>query len=45
VPILSAISVIFMYFYRKRWKDATRLSGPVPKVDTAAAGPLAPTRS
>ena len=45
VPILSAISVIFMYFYRKRWKDATRLSGPVPKVDSGAAGPLAPTRS
>ncbi|HEY3804608.1 MAG TPA: AI-2E family transporter [Kofleriaceae bacterium] len=45
VPILSAISVIFMYFYRKRWKDAPRPTGPLPPVDSGAAGPLAPTRS
>ncbi len=45
VPILSAISVIFMYFYRKRWKDVPRTSGPLPPVDSGAAGPLAPTRS
>jgi predicted PurR-regulated permease PerM len=46
VPILSAISVIFMYFYRKRWKEAPRTpSGPMPQIDSGAAGPLAPTRS
>ncbi|HEY1813586.1 MAG TPA: AI-2E family transporter [Kofleriaceae bacterium] len=45
VPILSAISVIFMYFYRKRWKDTPRPTGPLPPVDSGAAGPLAPTRS
>jgi predicted PurR-regulated permease PerM len=45
VPILSAISVIFMYFYRKRWKDAPRVTGPLPPVDSGAAGPLAPTKS
>ncbi len=28
VPVLSAIQVVFMYFYRKTWKDAGR-SGPV----------------
>jgi predicted PurR-regulated permease PerM len=43
VPILSAISVIFMYFYRKRWREAPRTTGPIPPVDTAAAP--APTRS
>jgi predicted PurR-regulated permease PerM len=35
VPVLSAISVLFMYFYRKAWKDAPR--SPV----RAAAGPVA----
>ncbi|MDB4954096.1 MAG: hypothetical protein JWO36_1665 [Myxococcales bacterium] len=41
VPLLSAIQVIFMYFYQKRWKDAQRpLSGPLARVDT---GPLPPT--
>jgi predicted PurR-regulated permease PerM len=34
VPVLSAISVLFMYFYRKAWKDAPRppgrgVSGPI----------------
>jgi putative heme transporter len=43
VPILSAISVIFMYFYRKRWREAPRMTGPIPPVDTAAAP--APTKS
>lgn len=47
VPILSAIQVIFMYFYRKRWKDAPRpQTGPLPKPSGGGeAGPLAPTRS
>jgi predicted PurR-regulated permease PerM len=45
VPILSAIQVVFMYFYRKRWKDAPRpQTGPMPK-PSGEAGPLAPTRS
>jgi predicted PurR-regulated permease PerM len=48
VPILSAIQVIFMYFYRKRWKEGPRApSGPLPQIpaDSGSAGPLAPTRS
>jgi predicted PurR-regulated permease PerM len=44
VPILSAIQVVFMYFYRKRWKDAPRpMTGPIPR-PTGEAGPLAPTQ-
>jgi len=35
VPVLSAISVIFMYFYRKTWKDAPRTVG------RGASGPIA----
>jgi len=32
VPILSAIQVVFMYFYRKRWKDVPRpTTGPLPQ--------------
>jgi predicted PurR-regulated permease PerM len=46
VPVLSAISVVFMYFYRKAWKDSSRPSGrgstgPLAKTET---GPLSPTR-
>lgn len=44
VPILSAIQVVFMYLYRKTWKDSPRrgeLSGPI-RTET---GPLPPTRS
>ena len=44
VPILSAIQVVFMYLYRKRWKDAPRpQTGPMPK-PSGEAGPLAPTQ-
>jgi len=44
VPILSATQVVFMYFYRKRWKDAPRpTTGPLPR-PSGDAGPLAPTR-
>ena len=44
VPILSAVQVVFMYFYRKRWKDVPRpQTGPMPK-PSGEAGPLAPTR-
>ena len=40
VPLLSAIQVIFMYFYRKRWKE------PVPVVAIAPTpAPLATTKS
>jgi len=43
VPILSAIQVVFMYFYRKRWKDAPRpQTGPMPQ-PPGTASPLAPT--
>jgi predicted PurR-regulated permease PerM len=40
VPVLSAISVVFMYLYRKTWKDASRLPGrggigPLAKPDAA----------
>jgi predicted PurR-regulated permease PerM len=44
VPILSAIQVVFMYFYRKRWKDAPR-SGTGPLQKHTGDPPLAPTRS
>jgi len=48
VPVLSAISVIFMYFYRKAWKDAPRTpgrggTGPITRPPEAA--PLPTTRS
>lgn len=48
VPVLSAISVVFMYLYRKAWKDAPRTpgrggSGPLAKPpDPAAVAPLPP---
>ena len=43
VPVLSATSVIFMYFYKKAWKDAPRgsgargLSGPIARPPEPAA--------
>ena len=42
VPILSAIQVVFMYFYRKTWKDPARRaeSGPIKPIQ-----PPVPTRS
>ncbi len=36
VPVLSAISVVFMYLYRKAWKDAPRTPGR-----GGGSGPLA----
>jgi predicted PurR-regulated permease PerM len=45
VPILSAISVLFMYFYRKTWKDPPRVPGRAVSGPVAAppdATPLAP---
>jgi predicted PurR-regulated permease PerM len=48
VPVLSAISVVFMYLYRKTWKDAPRTPGRTstgPLGKPAEAPPLAPTRS
>jgi len=45
VPVLSAISVVFMYFYRKAWKDAprqpVRTTGPIAKPET---GPIKASR-
>ena len=48
VPVLSAISVVFMYFYRKTWKDTPRppgrgTTGPIPR--PPETGPLATTRT
>jgi predicted PurR-regulated permease PerM len=43
VPILSAIQVVFMYLYRKRWKDAPR-TGPLAKLPEPAA-PLPTTKT
>lgn len=49
VPILSAIQVLFMFFYRKTWKkDIGGQTGPIPTTPGGPAGPpapLAPTRS
>ncbi|MEO8844125.1 MAG: AI-2E family transporter [Kofleriaceae bacterium] len=44
VPLLSAIQVIFMYFYRKRWKET---AAPTPLVipPAAPAEPLPATKS
>lgn len=43
VPVLSATSVLFMFLYRKAWKDAQRtgrgMTGPLPKM-MEATGPL-----
>jgi predicted PurR-regulated permease PerM len=46
VPILSAIQVVFMYFYRKTWKDPARRgeTGPIARVKLET-GPLPPTKS
>jgi predicted PurR-regulated permease PerM len=43
VPILSAIQVVFMYLYRKRWKDTPR-TGPIPR-QTDPALPLPTTKT
>jgi predicted PurR-regulated permease PerM len=46
VPVLSAISVVFMYFYRKTWKESPRSgrggTGPIARPPDAP--PLTPTR-
>jgi len=45
VPILSAIQVVFMYLYRKRWKDVPRpTTGPLP-TPAGSPPPLAPPQS
>ena len=43
VPILSAIQVVFMYLFRKKWKDAPR-SGPIPSLKPPAVE-LPPTKT
>jgi predicted PurR-regulated permease PerM len=43
VPVLSTIQVVFMYLYRKTWKDAPRgrgETGPIPMRGTT--GPITP---
>jgi predicted PurR-regulated permease PerM len=50
VPVLSAISVVFMYLYRKAWKEAPRAparspsgtSAPIPRPEAAAVGASGP---
>ena len=44
VPLLSAIQVIFMYFYRKRWKEAPPPVAPPPP-PVLPIVPLPPTKS
>jgi predicted PurR-regulated permease PerM len=47
VPLLSAIQVVFMYFYRKRWKDPAvpaRAALVVPVVPVAPVAPLPTTK-
>jgi len=47
VPVLSAIQVLFMFFYKKAWKDAPRRtgSGPIRTETGSAISPPAPTKS
>jgi predicted PurR-regulated permease PerM len=44
VPVLSAISVIFMFLYKKTWKDAPRpagrTTGAIPKTSTQPLPPV-----
>ncbi len=47
VPVLSAIQVVFMFLYRKTWKQGPGgrgETGPLPRTQTPTT-PLAPTRS
>ena len=45
VPLLSAIQVVFMYLYRKQWKEAGRgASGPIKLPEPPPAPELAPTK-
>jgi predicted PurR-regulated permease PerM len=48
VPVLSAISVVFMYLYRKAWKDVPRTpgrgsTGPLPRPPDPASIATPPT--
>jgi predicted PurR-regulated permease PerM len=43
VPVLSAIQVLFMFFYKKAWKDVPRRTGSGPI--RSESGPLTPTKS
>ncbi len=46
VPVLSAIQVLFMYFYRKTWKDQPRVRGETgPLLPRTPTQPLPPTRT
>ena len=43
VPVLSAVQVVFMYLYRKTWKDAPRArgeTGPLPRPTTQPLPPV-----
>src|SRR5262249_42450063 len=43
LPVLSVIQVLFMYFYKKAWKDVPRRTGSGPT--RSESGPLNPTKS
>jgi predicted PurR-regulated permease PerM len=46
VPVLSAVQVVFMYMYRKTWKDAPRArgeTGPIPV--RAPSQPIPPAKT
>ena len=46
VPVLSAVQVVFMFLYRKTWKDAPRArgeTGPIPARTTT--GPITPPKT
>lgn len=50
VPILSAIQVVFVFLYKKTWKDPTRQTGPIKRPEDLPpppppAAPLPTTKS
>ena len=35
VPVLSIISVVFMFFYRRSWRDGRAVTGAIPTLPAA----------
>ena len=42
VPVLSIVSVVFMFFYRKTWTQGRMVTGPLPTMPSAPLPPAAP---
>ena len=42
VPLLSIVSVMFMFFYRKSWQQGRMVTQPLPTMPAPAAPPAAP---